>query len=225
MGRASERRNWASEVRKSVADEWNETDRAEEGQDLGGQRMLLTPLPFPLYHSNFQKTSFETNATSPHQSPSTRPQHDMSAQVKASPAPPASALLSNPLFARYLRSLQANPLATKQLTSGIFSALAEVLAGHLAGLSPASAAAAKGTAVQSTESSSSVRNLPGVALAQDALLRLGINDRALKMFVYGWAVSAPMGHVLTGEWASWCRTLEASQGERWPRRIHAASFV
>lgn len=57
-------------------------------------------------------------------------------------SPASSTLTSNPLLSRYLVALQANPLRTKQITSGVLAALAEVLAGHFAGL-PSAAAQSK----------------------------------------------------------------------------------
>lgn len=105
-------------------------------------------------------------------------------------SPASSTLISNPLLSRYLVALQANPLRTKQITSGVLSALAEVLAGHFAGLPSASAG---GKERQHHFESGGVLGLTSALLA-----RLGINDRAGKMFIYGSLVSAPLGHVLTG---------------------------
>ncbi|CAO1637441.1 unnamed protein product [Parajaminaea phylloscopi] len=115
----------------------------------------------------------------------------MSSAIKGPPAiiatpPPAPAgLLGNPFLVRYLRALESNPLGTKQITAGILSALAEVLAGRLAGIPTATPKAA-------SSPSGPLSSLQAI------LASVGINDRALKMFVYGWAISAPMGHVLVG---------------------------
>ncbi|PWN21390.1 hypothetical protein BCV69DRAFT_282115 [Microstroma glucosiphilum] len=105
-------------------------------------------------------------------------------------SPASSTLTSNPLLSRYLVALQANPLRTKQITSGVLSALAEVLAGHFAGL-PSAAANSKERQHQADQG--------GILGLTSALLaKAGINDRAGKMFIYGSLVSAPLGHVLTG---------------------------
>ncbi|SJX60138.1 related to membrane protein, peroxisomal [Sporisorium reilianum f. sp. reilianum] len=104
-----------------------------------------------------------------------------------------SPLTTNPLLVGYLSALAANPLRTKMITSGVLSALAEVLAGHFAGVAPTA------TKTPSTldEKKRQAKQNPG-GLLQAYAAKLGINERALKMFVYGFLVSAPMGHVLTG---------------------------
>jgi peroxisomal membrane protein 2 len=85
----------------------------------------------------------------------------------------------NPLLARYLLQLTTHPLRTKAVTTGILSFLQEVLGSNIAGV-PA-------------------KRLPKDAsfLAQ-VLARLHIDVRALKMAIYGFLVSAPLGHVLVG---------------------------
>lgn len=73
------------------------------------------------------------------------------------------------------------------LTSGFFAALAEILAGRFAGVAPRTAAEAK---------------VPKQQQARTLFTHLeavGLNERALKMFVYGFAISAPLGHVMTDE--------------------------
>jgi peroxisomal membrane protein 2 len=93
----------------------------------------------------------------------------------------------------YTQALIANPLRTKMLTSGSLAALAEVLAGKFAGVAP------------------TTKELPPAPVSQEkaveqqplryikALLAVaGINDRVAQMFVYGFCISAPLGHLMTG---------------------------
>ena len=82
---------------------------------------------------------------------------------------------------------------TRMITSGVLSALAEVLAGHFAGVAPT---ATKTPATLDEKKRQAQQNPVGLLSAYAA--KLGINERALKMFVYGFFISAPMGHVLTG---------------------------
>ncbi|PWN50797.1 hypothetical protein IE53DRAFT_368607 [Violaceomyces palustris] len=105
----------------------------------------------------------------------------MSAVAKSSP------LGQNAFLVAYLSALAANPLRTKMITSGFFSALAEILAGKLAGVAPATKVSEKEAAQQQP-----LRLLKAYAEAA------GINERAAKMAFYGFFISAPMGHVLTG---------------------------
>lgn len=79
------------------------------------------------------------------------------------------------------------------ITSGFFSALAEILAGHFAGVAPV---ATKTPSTLDEKKRASQQNPVGLLCAYAA--KLGINERAFKMFIYGFFVSAPMGHVLTG---------------------------
>ncbi|KAL6302141.1 hypothetical protein BKA93DRAFT_737416 [Sparassis latifolia] len=78
----------------------------------------------------------------------------------------------NPLLSAYLRSLATHPVRTKAF-------LQEVLASHLAGE-------------------------PAARVAKDApflvhvLARANVDARALKMALYGFCVSAPLGHLLVG---------------------------
>ncbi|SNX81417.1 related to membrane protein, peroxisomal [Melanopsichium pennsylvanicum] len=104
-----------------------------------------------------------------------------------------SSLTTNPLLVGYLSALAANPLRTKMITSGVLSALGEVLAGHFAGVAPTS------TPTPSTleEKKRAAQSNP-IGLFQTYAAKVGINERAFKMFLYGFFVSAPMGHVLTG---------------------------
>ncbi|CDU23713.1 related to membrane protein, peroxisomal [Sporisorium scitamineum] len=104
-----------------------------------------------------------------------------------------SPLTTNPLLVGYLSALAANPLRTKMITSGVLSALAEVLAGHLAGVAPS----ATKTRSSVDEKKRQAKRNP-VGLLQAYAAKLGINECALKMFIYGFFISAPMGHVLTG---------------------------
>lgn len=93
----------------------------------------------------------------------------------------------NPLLRRYIAALEANPLRTKQLTSGILSALAEVLAGHIAGTNPAH------THSKATSSSGSPMDI-----VTSTLRTIGLDARAAKMFIYGSLVSAPLNHHMVG---------------------------
>lgn len=77
------------------------------------------------------------------------------------------------------------------ITSGVLSALGEVLAGHFAAVAPPT------TAGSVDEKKRDAAHNP-VALLQAYAAKLGINERAFKMFLYGTLISAPMGHVLTG---------------------------
>lgn len=79
------------------------------------------------------------------------------------------------------------------ITSGVLSALAEVLAGHFAGVVPTNTS----TPSSLDEKKRQAQHNP-VGLLQAYATKLGINERAFKMFLYGFFVSAPMGHVLTG---------------------------
>lgn len=116
------------------------------------------------------------------------------AAAAAATAPGGAGLNANTLLARYLAALNANPLRTKMLTSGVLSALAEVLAGHFAGLPPPADQSLPPRQVSNT---SALAQQP-VRFLKNLAATLGLNDRALKMFLYGWAVSAPLGHVMTG---------------------------
>ncbi|EIN14079.1 hypothetical protein PUNSTDRAFT_110213 [Punctularia strigosozonata HHB-11173 SS5] len=85
----------------------------------------------------------------------------------------------NPLLAAYLAELVAHPLRTKALTTGSLSFLQEVLASHLAG--------------------TPVKQKPKDApVYSHALARARIEAKSFKMFIYGFLVSAPMGHYLVG---------------------------
>lgn len=68
------------------------------------------------------------------------------------------------------------------LTSGFLAALAEILAGRFAGVQP--------TAAKNVDGSESILN---------TFKGIGIDERAIKMAVYGALISAPLGHVMTGE--------------------------
>lgn len=105
--------------------------------------------------------------------------------------PPAASLSANPLLARYLTALAANPLRTKMLTSGVLSLIAEVLASRLAGVVPSAPSGSASEKRQQAEQNP-------LHFITTHLEALGINQRALKMFAYGFAISAPLGHVMTG---------------------------
>ncbi|KAG8936908.1 hypothetical protein FRC03_008602 [Tulasnella sp. 419] len=85
---------------------------------------------------------------------------------------------TNPLLARYLLALATRPLLTKCITSGILSFVQEVLASHLAGV-PFNVS----------------RNAPAI---EQLLATAKVDMRAFKMAIYGFFVSAPMGHYLMG---------------------------
>lgn len=93
----------------------------------------------------------------------------------------------------YSTALVTNPLRTKMLTSGSLSALAEVLAGKLAGVAPAEKQLPPGQV--SREKAAEQQPLRYVTAIFSAA---GINRRAFEMFIYGFAISAPLGHVMTG---------------------------
>ncbi|KAG8219700.1 hypothetical protein J3R82DRAFT_655 [Butyriboletus roseoflavus] len=96
----------------------------------------------------------------------------MSAQI--SPKAPL-----HPLLAQYLVQLATNPLRTKAITSATFSFLQEVIGSNAAGLPP-----------NPTPKDAS-------ALSK-ALACVHINTKAFKMALYGFFVSAPLGHFLVG---------------------------
>ncbi|BGO94709.1 hypothetical protein NBRC10512_007343 [Rhodotorula toruloides] len=83
----------------------------------------------------------------------------------------------NPLLAAYLQSLATRPMLTKSLTSGSLSILSEIIAGHVAGSPPPPLPAKERTGI-----------LPLDILKQ--------NHKALKLGLYGFFVSAPLGHSL-----------------------------
>ncbi|GAA6006463.1 hypothetical protein JCM10207_004942 [Rhodosporidiobolus poonsookiae] len=83
----------------------------------------------------------------------------------------------NPLLAAYLQSLATRPMLTKSCTSGSLSILSEVIAGHVAGSPPPPLSAKEKTGF-----------LPLDILKQ--------NHKALKLGLYGFFVSAPLGHTL-----------------------------
>ncbi|KZT61493.1 hypothetical protein CALCODRAFT_491318 [Calocera cornea HHB12733] len=93
------------------------------------------------------------------------------------PIPPS---IPAPLAA-YLRALAKRPLLTKMITGGVLSFLQEPLSSSLAHLPP-------------PEPSPTVSRLsPELAYL---LARLHVSPRALKLALYGFLVSAPMGHFL-----------------------------
>ncbi|KAG6862434.1 hypothetical protein C0995_011874 [Termitomyces sp. Mi166 len=83
------------------------------------------------------------------------------------------------LLQRYLQELAANPLRTKAITTGTLCFLQEVLGSTIAG------APVK-------------RPAKGASPILHILAALNINVKALKMAIYGFLVSAPMSHYLTG---------------------------
>ncbi|BGP21449.1 hypothetical protein Rt10032_c01g0158 [Rhodotorula toruloides] len=83
----------------------------------------------------------------------------------------------NPLLAAYLQSLATRPMLTKSLTSGSLSILSEIIAGHVAGSPPPPLPAKERTGI-----------LPLDILKQ--------NHKAIKLGLYGFFVSAPLGHSL-----------------------------
>ncbi|KAJ6621601.1 hypothetical protein B0H10DRAFT_2016599 [Mycena sp. CBHHK59/15] len=85
----------------------------------------------------------------------------------------------HPLLAKYLTQLAAHPLRTKAITTGTLCFLQEVLGSNIA-------------------------HMPVKKPANDAPLlvhlmaRSHVDIRALKMALYGFLVSAPLGHFLVG---------------------------
>ncbi|KAF8525180.1 hypothetical protein BU17DRAFT_62884 [Hysterangium stoloniferum] len=90
-----------------------------------------------------------------------------------------STAAKNPLLQRYTAQLTAHPLRTKAITAGILSFLQELLASHLAGTPSAPV----------SKSASPLSH---------AIAATKISPRAFKMALYGFLVSAPLGHVLVG---------------------------
>ncbi|KAF8575502.1 hypothetical protein K439DRAFT_1641341 [Ramaria rubella] len=84
----------------------------------------------------------------------------------------------NQLLQRYTAQLVAHPLRTKAITAGVLSFLQEILASHLAGVPS-----------RAPKSASAPRH---------ALAAMKVDARAFKMALYGFCVSAPLGHVLVG---------------------------
>ena len=85
------------------------------------------------------------------------------------------------------------------LTSGVLAALAEILAGRFAGVAPATKKMPPGHM-----SDSKAAQQQPLRFIQANLESIGLNERALKMFIYGFAISAPLGHVMTDEYSSHC---------------------
>ncbi|QRV90832.1 integral membrane protein, Mpv17/pmp22 family protein [Ceratobasidium sp. AG-Ba] len=86
---------------------------------------------------------------------------------------------ANSLLAAYLRQLNTRPLTTKAVTSGTLSFLQEILASHLSGVPVPRPS----------------KNAP---LYAHALAAAKIDARALKLAIYGFFISAPMGHFFVG---------------------------
>lgn len=85
----------------------------------------------------------------------------------------------NPLLVKYLNQLSHHPLRTKAVTTGILCFLQEILGSTLAG-----------APVQ--------RPAKDAPYVLHALARLHVDVKALKMALYGFLVSAPLSHNLTG---------------------------
>ncbi|KZS95954.1 hypothetical protein SISNIDRAFT_451605 [Sistotremastrum niveocremeum HHB9708] len=83
------------------------------------------------------------------------------------------------LLAAYLNQLNKHPLRTKMITGGVLSFLQEILAGQLAGAP--------------TPPLSKIHPIVAHVLSQ-----AGVDAKAIKMAIYGFLISAPMGHVLVG---------------------------
>ncbi|EJF67051.1 hypothetical protein DICSQDRAFT_76410 [Dichomitus squalens LYAD-421 SS1] len=83
----------------------------------------------------------------------------------------------NPLLAAYLRSLSANPLRTKAITTALLQFFQEILASHLAGAPPPRVA----------------KDAP---LLVHLLARAQVSGKAFKMAAYGALISAPLSHSL-----------------------------
>lgn len=86
---------------------------------------------------------------------------------------------THPLLLKYLAELTSHPLRTKAITTGTFCFLQEVLGSTIAGVP-----------VQRPD-----KDAPSIL---HILAALNIDLKALKMAIYGFLVSAPSGHYLTG---------------------------
>ncbi|KAL5534336.1 hypothetical protein ACEPAG_798 [Sanghuangporus baumii] len=86
---------------------------------------------------------------------------------------------TNPLLAAYIHQLATHPLRTKSITAGTLCFIQEVLASH----------------VSKAPIQRPAKVSPRVA---DALSVLKIDVKAFKMALYGFLVSAPLGHYLVG---------------------------
>ncbi|THG98384.1 hypothetical protein EW026_g3803 [Hermanssonia centrifuga] len=94
-------------------------------------------------------------------------------------AVPAVSRQTSPLLASYLAQLAVHPLRTKSITLGTLQFLQEILASHLAGVPP--------------------KRVPKDApMYQHLLARAKIDSKAIKMALYGFCISAPLGHTLVG---------------------------
>jgi len=100
---------------------------------------------------------------------------------------------THPLLAKYLAELAAHPLRTKALTTAVLCFLQEVLGSNIA-------------------------HMPIKKPSKDApflfhvLARSHVNLKAVKMALYGFLVSAPLGHVLVG---SLQRAFAGKTGTAW----------
>lgn len=115
---------------------------------------------------------------------STRVVYATSASAPAHPAGPLiskerARSLGKSLLQAYVRQLAAHPLRTKCITSGIFNFIQDILGNHLAGVPPK-------------------RVSKDAPFYEKLAARLKLDSRALKMFVYGFFVSAPLSHFTTG---------------------------
>lgn len=102
----------------------------------------------------------------------------MSTPIARSPQPPNPPKL-HPLLAQYLLQLAVHPLRTKALTSATLSFLQEVIGSNVAGLPPS----------QTPKDASPLSKI---------LARYHVDAKAIKMAIYGFFVSAPLGHYLVG---------------------------
>ncbi|KAK7059091.1 hypothetical protein VNI00_001715 [Paramarasmius palmivorus] len=85
----------------------------------------------------------------------------------------------HPLLAKYLNQLATHPLRTKAITAALLYFLQEVVASHIA--------------------RTPYRRVRRTAPLYDHLLSLArIDTKSLKMALYGFFVSAPLGHFLVG---------------------------
>ncbi|KAJ7630804.1 hypothetical protein FB45DRAFT_916601 [Roridomyces roridus] len=83
------------------------------------------------------------------------------------------------LLASYLAELNSHPLRTKAITNATLCFLQEVLGSHIARV-PAK------------------RPSPNAPILMQFLARSHVDSRAFKLALYGFFVSAPLGHVLVG---------------------------
>jgi peroxisomal membrane protein 2 len=142
--------------------------------------IFFTPHTYPYRNHFLLLFSSSSSSSSPFYLPSNRSLLNMSN-------------VGQQLLVQYITALNTNPLRTKMLTSGFLAALAEVLAGKFAGVAPAT----NKVPSSQSEKRAALEQQP-LHFTKTLIESIGINEKAIKMFVYGFAISAPLGHVMTG---------------------------